>query len=158
MLFRSRIEADELTYSLHIMVRYELERAMLHGELNAKELPERWNALYKQYLGVDVPDDARGVLQDSHWSGGQLGYFPSYALGSAYGAQLVARMKEGFDVDAAVASGDLAPVRSWLGERIWSHGSLRKPTELMRSALGGEFDASWYTNYLEAKMREVYKL
>ena len=89
-----RIEADELTYSLHIMVRYELERAMLHGELNAKELPERWNALYKQYLGVDVPDDARGVLQDSHWSGGQLGYFPSYALGSAYGAQLVARMKE----------------------------------------------------------------
>ena len=153
-----RIEADELTYSLHIMVRYELERAMLHGELNAKELPERWNALYKQYLGVDVPDDARGVLQDSHWSGGQLGYFPSYALGSAYGAQLVARMKEGFDVDAAVASGDLAPVRSWLGERIWSHGSLRKPTELMRSALGGEFDASWYTNYLEAKMREVYKL
>ena len=105
-----------------------------------------------------MPDDARGVLQDSHWSGGQLGYFPSYALGSAYGAQLVARMKEGFDVDAAVASGDLAPVRSWLGERIWSHGSLRKPTELMRSALGGEFDASWYTNYLEAKMREVYKL
>ena len=153
-----RIEADELTYSLHIMVRYELERALLHGELNARDLPEHWNALYKQYLGVDVPDDAHGVLQDSHWSGGDFGYFPSYALGSAYGAQLIERMRESFDVDAAVASGDLAPVRDWLGERIWRHGSLIKPTELMRSALGGEFDASYYTRYLEAKMREVYKL
>lgn len=153
-----RIEADELTYSLHIMVRYELERALLHGELNAKDLPGHWNALYKQYLGVDVPDDAHGVLQDSHWSGGDFGYFPSYALGSAYGAQLIERMRESFDVDAAVASGDLAPVRDWLGERIWRHGSLIKPTELMRSALGGEFDASYYTRYLEAKMREVYKL
>ena len=121
-------------------------------------MPERWNALYKQYLGVDVPDDAHGALQDSHWSGGQLGYFPSYALGSAYGAQLIERMRGSFDVDAAVAAGDLAPVRDWLGERIWRHGSLIKPAELMRSALGGEFDASWYTNYLEAKMREVYKL
>lgn len=153
-----RIEADELTYSLHIMVRYELERALLHGELNAKDLPEHWNALYKQYLGVDVSDDAHGVLQDSHWSGGDFGYFPSYALGSAYGAQLIERMRESFDVDAAVTYGDLAPVRDWLGERIWRHGSLIKPTELMRSALGGEFDASYYTRYLEAKMREVYKL
>ena len=107
---------------------------------------------------MDVPDDAHGVLQDSHWSGGDFGYFPSYALGSAYGAQLIERMRGSFDVDAAVASGDLAPVRDWLGERIWRHGSLIKPTELMRSALGGEFDASYYTRYLEAKMREVYKL
>lgn len=153
-----RIEADELTYSLHIMVRYELERAMLHGELNAKDLPARWNELYKSYLGVDVPDDARGVLQDSHWSGGQLGYFPSYALGSAYGAQLLARMRESFDVDKAVASGDLAPVRDWLGERIWRHGGLIEPGKLMESALGGQFDPLYYTDYLEAKMREVYRL
>ena len=153
-----RIEADELTYSLHIMVRYELERALLHGELEAKDLPSHWNELYKKYLGVDVPDDARGVLQDSHWSGGQLGYFPSYALGSAYGAQLLAQMRESVDVDAAVASGDISPVNSWLCERIWKYGSLKKPSELIRGALGGEFDPSYYTDYLEAKLCEVYRL
>ena len=153
-----RIEADELTYSLHIMVRYDLERALLHGELEAKDLPSHWNELYKKYLGVDVPDDARGVLQDSHWSGGQLGYFPSYALGSAYGAQLLAQMRESVDVDAAVASGDISPVNTWLCERIWKYGSLKKPSELMRGALGGEFDPSYYTDYLEAKLCEVYRL
>ena len=153
-----RIEADELTYSLHIMVRYELERALLHGELEAKDLPSHWNELYKKYLGVDVPDDARGVLQDSHWSGGQLGYFPSYALGSAYGAQLLAQLRESVDVDAAVASGDISPVNSWLCERIWKYGSLKKPSELIRGALGGEFDPSYYTDYLEAKLCEVYRL
>lgn len=152
-----RIEADELSYSLHIMVRYELERALLHGEAKVSELPERWNALYKQYLGVDVPDDAHGVLQDSHWSGGDLGYFPSYALGSAYGAQLMARMREGFDPDAAVASGDITPVNAWLGECIWQYGGLKTPSELMREALGGDFDPGYYTDYLEAKMREVYR-
>ena len=100
-----RIEADELTYSLHIMVRYELERAFMHGELEARDLPSAWKELYRKYLGVEVPDDRSGVLQDSHWSGGQIGYFPSYALGSAYGAQIVAKMKETVDVDECVAAG-----------------------------------------------------
>ena len=78
-----RTEADEVTYSLHVMVRYELEKRVMHGELKVHDLPGEWNRLYKEYLGVDVPDDKHGVLQDSHWSGGSIGYFPSYALGSA---------------------------------------------------------------------------
>ena len=82
-----RTEADELTYALHIMVRYELEKALLQGTLAVKDLPEAWNAKYQEYLGIEVPDNARGVLQDIHWAGGDMGYFPSYALGSAYAAQ-----------------------------------------------------------------------
>ena len=153
-----RIEADELTYSLHIMVRYELERAFMHGELEARDLPSAWRELYRKYLGVEVPDDRSGVLQDSHWSGGQIGYFPSYALGSAYGAQLLAKMKETVDVDECVAAGDLSPISGWLEERIWRHGKLYKPTELIESAMGAPFDPKFYTDYLEAKMAAVYKL
>ena len=152
-----RIEADELTYSLHIMVRYELERAFMHGELEARDLPSAWKELYSKYLGVEVPDDRSGVLQDSHWSGGQIGYFPSYALGSAYGAQIVAKMKETVDVDECVAAGDLSPVCAWLEERIWRHGRLYKPTELIENAMGAPFDPKFYTDYLEAKMAAVYR-
>ena len=152
-----RIEADELTYSLHIMVRYELERAFMHGELEARDLPSAWKELYRKYLGVEVPDDRSGVLQDSHWSGGQIGYFPSYALGSAYGAQIVAKMKETVDVDECVAAGDLAPISQWLEERIWRHGRLYKPTELIENAMGAPFDPKFYTDYLEAKMAAVYR-
>ena len=137
--------------------RYELERAFMHGELEARDLPAAWKELYKKYLGVDVPDDRSGVLQDSHWSGGQIGYFPSYALGSAYGAQLVAKMKETVDVDECVAAGDLAPISQWLEERIWRHGRLYKPTELIENAMGAPFDPKFYTDYLEAKMAAVYR-
>ena len=84
-----RTEADELTYSMHIMVRYALEKQLIAGTLSTKELPAAWNALYREYLGVDVPDDTRGVLQDSHWSGGMFGYFPSYSIGSAYASQIL---------------------------------------------------------------------
>lgn len=151
-----RTEADELTYSMHVMVRYEIERAMLHGEVNAHELPELWNSLYKSYLGVDVPDARRGILQDSHWSNGQIGYFPSYALGSAYGAQLMEKMRETVPVDAAIASGDLTPISAWLEEHIWKYGSLYKPGELMESAMGAPFDVKYYTDYLAAKVKDVY--
>src|SRR5699024_4292762 len=92
-----RTEADELTYCLHILVRYELEKALLHGELTVADLPAAWNARYKQYLGLDVPDDARGVLQDIHWAWGNFGYFPSYALGSAYAAQAMADLEKTID-------------------------------------------------------------
>lgn len=153
-----RIEADELTYALHIMVRYELERRLMSRELTTKELPAEWNRLYKEYLGVDVPDDTHGVLQDSHWSGGSIGYFPSYALGSAYGAQLLARMRETVDVDACVARGDLAPINAWLGEHIWQYGCLYEPGELFERAAGAKFDPSYYTDYLEKKLTEVYGL
>lgn len=153
-----RIEADELTYALHIMIRYELERRLLNRELTTKELPEAWNHLYKEYLGVDVPDDTHGVLQDSHWSGGSLGYFPSYALGSAYGAQLLAKMRETVDVDGCVQRGDLTPVNEWLGEHIWQYGCLYEPGELLERAVGAKFDPAYYTDYLEKKLSEVYRL
>ena len=99
-----------------------------------------------------------GVLQDSHWSGGGIGYFPSYALGSAYGAQLLAKMKESVDVDACLAKGDFAPINAWNRERIWQHGCLYKPGELLERALGEPFDPSYCTDYLEKKYTELYGL
>lgn len=153
-----RIEADELTYPLHIMVRYEMEKAMIRGDVKTSELPGMWNALYKEYLGVDVPDDGNGILQDVHWAGGSIGYFPSYALGSAYGAQLLAKMGEDFDVYEAVKAGELSKINGWLENKIWRHGCLYKPAELMERAFGGPFDPKFYTDYLERKFTEVYGL
>ena len=119
-----RTEADEVTYCLHVMVRYELERAVMSGELEVKDLPREWNRLYKEYLGVDVPDDKHGVLQDSHWSGGSVGYFPSYALGSAYGVQFLRKMKESVDVEKCLKEGNFAPINEWNRQNIWQHGCL----------------------------------
>lgn len=151
-----RTEADEVTYALHVMVRYELEKKVMHGELSVHDLPAEWNRLYKEYLGVDVPDDRQGVLQDSHWSGGMIGYFPSYALGSAYGAQIVEKMKQDVDIDKCLAEGDFAPINEWNREHIWKYGCLYKSGELLEKVLGGEFDPKYYTDYLAAKVRSVY--
>ncbi len=153
-----RTDADELTYCQHIMVRYELEKALFDGKITSAELPAEWNRLYREYLGVDVPDDTNGVLQDTHWSGGLLGYFPSYALGSAYGAQLLSRMNAEFDVFGEVAKGNMEPVRKWLEEHIWQYGSLYTPSVLMEKAFGGAFDASHYVKYLTEKFTEIYSL
>ena len=153
-----RTEADEVTYSLHVMVRYELEKRVMHGELKVHDLPGEWNRLYKEYLGVDVPDDKHGVLQDSHWSGGSIGYFPSYALGSAYGAQLLRKMKETVDVDECLKTGNFAPINAWNREHIWQYGCLKKPGALLEQALGEKFDPTVYTQYLEEKYGEIYGL
>ncbi|MBE7009568.1 MAG: carboxypeptidase M32 [Ruminococcaceae bacterium] len=153
-----RIEADELTYALHIMVRYELEKRVFAGEIEVRDLPREWNRLYKEYLGVDVPDDKRGVLQDSHWAGGNIGYFPSYALGSAYGAQYLRKMKETVDVDACVRAGNFKPINDWLRERIWQYGSLMTPAEVFQNAVGEPFDPTVFTDYLEKKYGELYGL
>ncbi len=150
-----RTEADELTYALHVMVRYELEKRMMSGEITAKDLPAEWNRLYKEYLGVDVPDDKRGVLQDSHWSNANIGYFPSYALGSAYGAQILNEMKKDIDVDAVIKTGKLTEINSWLREKIWKFGCLYDPTELFKMVCG-EFDPDVYVDYLESKFTKVY--
>ncbi len=151
-----RIDADELTYSLHIMVRYEIEKMLFEGDLTVDELPKVWNEKIREYLGVEVTSDSKGVLQDSHWSGGMFGYFPSYALGSAYGAQLIEKMREDIDVDFLVEKGELAPVTSWLKEHIFQYGKMFAPGELLRRACGAEFDPSYYTRYLERKFREIY--
>lgn len=151
-----RIEADEVTYCLHIMVRYELEKRVMAGELAVRDLPGEWNRLYREYLGVDVPDDRRGVLQDSHWSGGSIGYFPSYALGSAYGAMFLEKMRETVDVEDCLARGDLAPINAWNREHIWQHGGLYPPDALLQRVLGKPFGPEAYLDYLEAKVRDVY--
>lgn len=153
-----RTEADELTYCLHIMVRYELEKALFDGKITSKELPAEWNRMYKEYLGVDVPDDKNGVLQDTHWSGGMFGYFPSYALGSAYGAQLLKKMQESVDVYGEVEKGNIAAVSKWLEEHIWQYGRLYTPGELMENAFGGKFDAKYYVEYLKEKFADIYSL
>ena len=153
-----RTEADELTYCLHIMIRYEIEKQMLNGTLAVSEVPAEWKRLYKEYLGVDVPNDREGCLQDSHWSGGMLGYFPSYALGSAYGPQMLKKMEEDLgDIWADVEKGDLSRVTTWLKEKIHRHASFRKPGELFESVCG-KFDAKYYTDYLTEKYSALYNL
>ena len=153
-----RTEADELTYCLHIMVRYEIEKQLIGGTLAVKDVPAEWKRLYKEYLGVDVPSDREGCLQDSHWSGGSIGYFPSYALGSAYGAQLLRKMKETVDVDECLKTGNFAPINAWNREHIWQYGCLKKPGALLEQALGEKFDPTVYTQYLEEKYGEIYGL
>lgn len=153
-----RTEADEVTYCLHVMVRYELKKRIMAGELTVHELPAEWNRLYKEYLGLKVPDDRRGVLQNSHWSGGAIGYFPSYALGSAYGAQLMKKMNESVDVEGCMGRGEFGPINEWNRDRIWRHGRLKKPVELLREVLGEDFDPTVYIEYLENKCAEIYGL
>ena len=153
-----RTEADELTYALHIMVRYEIEKQLITGTLAIADVPTEWNRLYQEYLGVEVPNDQKGCLQDSHWSGGMIGYFPSYALGSAYGPQLLQKMKEDLgDICTEVANGDLTQVTGWLKEKIHRHASFVKPGELFESVCG-TFDAKHYTDYLTEKYTKLYNL
>ena len=153
-----RTEADELTYCLHIMVRYELEKQLIGGTLAVSDLPREWNRLYKEYLGVDVPNDTLGCLQDTHWSGGSFGYFPSYALGSAYGAQMLASMeKELGDLTERLARADLTDVKSWLAEHIHRHASLYAPAVLLEKACGA-FDPDCFVRYLTEKFTELYRI
>ena len=153
-----RIEADELTYPMHIMVRYEIEKLMMAGEVKVNELPALWNKMYKDYLGVTVPNDREGILQDTHWSGGMIGYFPSYALGSAYGVQMLAAMEKDVDVWSAAEKGDLRPITAWLGEKIHRHGRFLKPAQLLENAMGAPFDANYFVDYLVRKFTDLYKL
>ena len=153
-----RTEADELSYCLHILVRYELEKAFINGEIGVDEIPARWNEKYRAYLGVEVPDDACGCLQDVHWSGIAFGYFPSYALGNAYGAQILHAMKKDFDVYAAVRAGELWRVRDWLTEHVFSIASLSTPDEWIRAITGEGLNVNYYLDYLEEKFSAVYGL
>lgn len=154
-----RTEADELTYPLHILIRYEIEQMLFDGTATAADVPALWNERYASYLGLEVPNDTLGCLQDVHWSCGDLGYFPTYALGGAYGAQLLDAMRAGgVDFDGACASGDLAPVRDWLRERVWRHGRAIDPMPLIEGACGERLDASHYTRYLTEKFSAIYDL
>jgi carboxypeptidase Taq len=153
-----RIEADELTYPLHIMVRYELEKTLMSQVCAVEDLPRMWNEKYREYLGIVPPDDASGILQDVHWSGGMFGYFPSYALGSAYAAQFLAALKAEMDVFALVRDGRLYKITDWLREKIHRHGSVYTPDVIIRQATGQDLNADYYVKYLEDKFSKIYGL
>lgn len=152
-----RVEADELTYGLHIILRYELERDIFEGRIQARDLPEVWNARMKEYLGVDVPNDAEGVLQDVHWSEGLFGYFPDYLLGSVLSVQIwEAMLTEIPDLDEQIANGDLTGLRAWLGTHVHFSGSKFTPAETIERAAGGPLDPAPYLRYLEGKIGDLY--
>ena len=153
-----RTEADELTYSLHVLVRYELEKAFMNGDITVDEIPALWNQKYREYLGVDVPDDARGCLQDVHWAYGNFGYFPSYALGNAYGAQILHRMEQEFDVYGTIAGGDLSPILEWLKTNVFNIASIKDPDEWIRAITGESLNVEYYLTYLEKKYTALYNL
>lgn len=145
-----RTESDEYTYCLHIILRYELERDLINGDLEVENIREAWNAKYQEYLGVTPPNDAQGIMQDVHWYQASFGYFPSYALGNLYGAQILAKMKEDVDVDACMDKGDLSPIQDWLREKDFYYDYLN-PNDWIKKVVGKEMDSSYFINYLKDK-------
>ena len=153
-----RMDADELTFNLHLLVRYELEKAIFHNELDVRDLPDAWNQKYKEYLGVDVPDDETGVLQDIHWPFGYIGYFPIYALGNFYSAQMAEKMRGEISIADCIATGDFALVNMWNKLRVWKHGGLYDSKHIMERIVKTPFSTEPYINYLTNKYTEIYNL
>ena len=154
-----RVDADEATYNMHVMLRFELEVAMLEGSLAVADLPDAWNAKMKEYLGIVPPNDALGCLQDVHWSAGLVGYFPTYALGNLISAQLWKVCREQFSsLDKAMACGRFDELRNWLGENIHCYGSKFEPMELMRRISGDGIRPEIYIKYLREKYSSIYGL
>lgn len=153
-----RTEADELTYCLHIMVRYELEKMMIEEDVDVKELPDLWNQKYKEYLGVEPEEDSKGILQDIHWSMGDIGYFPSYALGNAFSAQIYHQMKQDIKVDELLRTGKISVIRDYLKEHIHQYGASLKPRELLKNLTGEEFNPDYYISYLKERFTKEYQL
>ena len=149
-----RIEADELTYNLHIMIRYELEKALIGGDIAVADLPGLWNEKYAEYLGVTPQHDGEGVLQDVHWSGGAFGYFPSYTLGNMYAAQLMHALRNDKPgLDEMIERGELLPVKQWLTERVHRFGKSRTPAEIITNATGEPLNPAYLIQHLQAKFR-----
>jgi carboxypeptidase Taq len=154
-----RVEADEATYNLHIMLRLEIEMALMEGTLGVKDLPEAWNSRVQEYLGLTPPNDAQGVLQDIHWSGGMIGYFSTYALGNLVSAQLWERINRDIpDLSEQIRQGKFDALLGWLRENIHRYGSKYEPQELVQRVTGSKIDPAPYMRYLTAKLREVYGL
>lgn len=154
-----RIEADELTYPLHIMVRYEIEKGLFNNEIEVKDLPAIWNDKMEEYLGIRPYNDAKGVLQDVHWASGSFGYFPSYALGYIYASQFKAAMlKELPDFDELLRDGDLKPIKDWLTKNIHQYGKLKKPLEILNDVTGEGLNPHYLISYLTEKYSAIYQL
>ena len=153
-----RVEADEVSYNLHIILRFEIEVGLIEGNIQPKDLPEIWNAKMEEYLWVMPPTDALGLLQDVHWSSGLIGHFPGYALGNIIASQIWQRMAVDLDQDALIAEGNIAPIREWLREHVHQHGRKYPPAELVTRVTGNPIDVGPYLAYLRAKYGDIYGL
>ncbi len=152
-----RVEADEATYNMHIMLRLELEIAMIEGSVEVKDLPELWNTKFEEYLGLTPPNDAEGVLQDIHWSFGGLGYFSTYALGNLISVQLWEKINTAIpDLDDQIRQGKFEALLGWLRENVHTHGRKYEPQELVQQVTGSKITPEPYLRYLEAKYRDIY--
>lgn len=154
-----RIGADEVTYNLHIMIRYEIEKRLFHGDIQVVDLPDVWREMARDYLGIVPQDDAHGVLQDIHWLGGDFGYFPSYSLGNIYAAQFRNTMlKEVPDFHEHVRNGELDTVKTWLNEKIHTYGRMLEPAEIVRQVTGEELRSKYLVSYFKEKYGDIYHL
>jgi carboxypeptidase Taq len=153
-----RVEADELTYHLHIVLRFEIERDLIQGDLDVSEVPAVWNDKMDEYLGIRPDTDTEGCLQDIHWSHGSFGYFPTYSMGSILAAQLEAAVRRDLDVDGLVREGDFDPIREWLREHVHRHGARYRTDDLVEEATGESYTADYFLDYANAKYGSLYDL
>jgi carboxypeptidase Taq len=152
-----RVEADEVTYCLHITIRFQIERDLFENKIEVNQLPEIWNQKYKENLGLRIENDSEGVMQDTHWASGFYGYFPSYALGNIYSGQILAALaKDMQDWRSQLAQGNLKNIKGWLIKNVHSHGDLYDPTDLIRRITGKKLDAEPYLQYLQEKYSKLY--
>lgn len=154
-----RTESDEVTYNLHVMIRYEIEKGLINGTIQVADLPRIWNERMEEYLGVVPPTDTLGVLQDVHWAGGSFGYFPTYSLGNVYAAQFAHVMQQEINgYEELIEKGDFAPIREWLKVKIHQYGKMKSPRELVEAITGEGTNATYLMDYLVKKYTAIYKL
>jgi carboxypeptidase Taq len=154
-----RVEADEVTYNLHIILRFEIEKALIEGDIAVEDLPRIWNSKFKELFALGVPDDSLGVLQDVHWSGGMIGYFPTYSLGNLYSAQFFAAARRDIPtLDAEMAHGEFGKLLKWLREKIHAHGKFYSAQELSKNATGEKLNSKYFAEYISKKFGEIYEL
>lgn len=153
-----RIESDEVTYNLHIILRFEIENGLLNNTIAVKDIPDLWRQKMKKYLGIVPPTDRQGCLQDVHWSYGDMGYFPTYSLGTLFAAQFTEKMKKDMKLESLISAGELAPIRQWLLKKIHIHGSRYMPQEIIKKVTGEELNPKYFVDYLEKKYTAIYKL
>ncbi len=152
-----RTEADEVTYHFHVLIRYEIEKALIDGSLETSDIPAKWNELYSKYLGVTPPDDKTGVLQDVHWSHGSFGYFPTYTLGSFYAAQFFHQAQKDLPgLQQQITNGELEDLLHWLREKVHIHGRRYNSEELCERITGQKLDVAYFLEYARQKYAGVY--
>lgn len=154
-----RTSADELTYHFHVLIRFEIEKALIEGSIEVKDLPEYWNKKYKEYLGIDVPNDSKGVLQDIHWSHGSFGYFPTYSLGSFYASQFYAQAKKEIpELEYQIEKGNMKPLLDWLRGKVHEHGKYYSAEELCILITGEKLNFRYFMEHARSKYSDLYNL